>query len=164
MSIQPKPKQDDMSKAKMKSVTMNLPAGVARWLEAEAKRRMMTLDSLVEDLARQEREGVAVLDVDVIRAEDGQVMMQVFPDAGSGSGKDEAEALASLRESIARQRMELRNWRIERAWNRRVGKAGGGAYVEQRARVEFDRVKLGGLPFQLGAEWARASRQRKVRR
>ena len=136
---------------------MELPAGVLRWLGCEAKRRGMTLEALVVELARLERDGGAVLDVDVIRREDGKVRMEVFPDKGSGIGEDEKEALASLRECLAKNRVDWREWRMRRAMSGTVGKVETGGYVTYRARVEFDRVRINGLPGQLG-KWAEYSR------
>ena len=122
-------------KTKKKAIELELPAGLIRWANAEAKRRGASLSDLVELLMEREKDGGACVDVDVIEFEDGTFQIDTFPDNKTPGkkilGATRSEAIAKLEADMNRNRKEWSEWRINRALR-----------VPGYGRTNWERVEL----------------------
>lgn len=121
-------------KTKKKAIELELPSGLIRWANAEAKRRGASLSDLVALLLEREKNGGACVDVDVIKKPDGTFQIDPFPDTKQPgkkiTGATRAEALAKLEADMSANRREWQNWRVNRMFLPGFGK------------VQMERVEL----------------------
>lgn len=114
---------------------MELPAGLIRWAQSEAKQRGVDVSALVALLLEREKNGGACVDVDVIEKPDGTFQVDVFPDHKEPGekilGATREEALAKLEANMAANRRSWNQWRVNRM-----------VFVPGFGRTRMERVEL----------------------